>query len=81
MDVVPAPTQLMTGRFTNLGVGFYQVRADSGDCEVSVVVEIKASRITYTANKTNVSCNGENNGRVEVVGSGGTGKIMYSIST
>jgi hypothetical protein len=40
-DVVPAPTQLMTGRFTNLGVGFYQVRADSGDCEVSVVVEIE----------------------------------------
>jgi hypothetical protein len=32
-------------RFTNLGVGFYQVRADSGDCnEVSAVVEITELR-------------------------------------
>ncbi len=81
--IVPAPTQLTPGRFTNLAAGFYQVRVDSGDCNaVSLVVEIRepAQGVTYTVNKTDVTCNGENNGRIEIVASGGTGSIVYSIS-
>lgn len=81
--IVPTPTQLTPGRFTNLAAGFYQVRVDSGDCNaVSIVVEITqpTQAVTYTVNKTDVTCNGENNGRIEVVASGGTGSIVYSIS-
>ena len=47
-----------------------------------MVVEITqpTQAVTYTVNKTDVTCNGENNGRIEVVASGGTGSIVYSIS-
>ena len=81
--IVPTPEQITPGRFTKLGVGFYQVRVVSGDCnEVSAVIEIKEPLlgVTYTVNKTDVTCNGQNNGRIDVSGTGGTGKIMYSIS-
>jgi hypothetical protein len=62
-------------RFTNLGVGFYQVRVDSGDCnEVSMLLKLPL-RTNYTTNKTDVTCNGENNGEL-IVGSGGTGKLV-----
>ncbi|MDR7211318.1 T9SS type B sorting domain-containing protein [Flavobacterium piscis] len=71
------------GRFENLIIGNYRVRVDSGDCNsTSVDVEITqpatALQAIFTA--TNVSCFGENNGKIVVTAIGGTGTIKYAIS-
>jgi gliding motility-associated-like protein len=81
--ITPAPVQSTPGRFDGLGVGFYQVRVQSGDCAASsAIVEITepAAALTFIPTVTNVTCNGESNGRVVIAASGGTGQIVYSIS-
>ncbi|MBE0392147.1 T9SS type B sorting domain-containing protein [Flavobacterium sp. PL002] len=81
--ITPAPTQLTPGRFTQLAAGLYQVKVDSDDCTyTSETVEVKEPTeiLEYTATVTDVTCNGENDGKVVIVGTGGTGEIKYSIS-
>ena len=82
--ITPAPVQSTPGRFDGLVAGFYQVRVQSGsDCSVSSSIEeVKqpAAPITFTPTITNVSCFGGRNGKVEIVATGGTGAIIYSIS-
>ncbi|WP_298553727.1 T9SS type B sorting domain-containing protein [uncultured Algibacter sp.] len=76
-------TQDSPGVFTNLPVGNYQVQVDSGDClEVSAVAPIinAASPLDVSFNPIDVTCNGENDGMLEITTSGGSGTIKYAIS-
>ncbi len=76
-------TQNSPGVFTNLPVGNYQVQVDSGDClEVSATAPITnaASPLDITFNPIDVTCNGENDGMLEITTSGGSGTIKYAIS-
>ncbi|MGL2992981.1 T9SS type B sorting domain-containing protein [Flavobacterium sp. TSSA_36] len=82
--VVPLPTQLTPGRFTDLPAGNYQVRVDSDDCNVisTGIVSINEPLLPVTASAvvTPVTCNGAANGIITVTASGGTGIIKYAIS-
>jgi gliding motility-associated-like protein len=76
-------TQDSPGVFTNLPVGNYQVQVDSGDClEVSAVTSIAnaALPLDVSFNPIDVTCNGENDGILEITASGGSGTIKYAIS-
>ncbi|TNJ46386.1 T9SS type B sorting domain-containing protein [Tamlana fucoidanivorans] len=81
-DVTPV-TQDSPGVFTELPIGRYQVYVESGDCDVtSEVVEITepSAPVTAQLSITDVTCNGANDGMVEITASGGTGIIKYAIS-
>lgn len=72
-----------TGYFDLLPAGKYIVRVDSDDCQYdSAVFEIKEPDFPLVQNNvvTNVTCEGERNGKIEITASGGTGKITYAIS-
>jgi gliding motility-associated-like protein/uncharacterized repeat protein (TIGR01451 family) len=81
-NILPV-TQNSPGVFTDLPVGTYQVRLDSGDClttsSIISITEPSAPLVT-NFNVTNVACNGSNNGVIDVIASGGTGIIKYAIS-
>lgn len=71
------------GRFENLLIGTYKVKVDSGDCSstsVNAVITEPAAALIATFTPTNVSCFGENNGKIVITASGGTGVIKYAIS-
>ncbi|MFI1773571.1 T9SS type B sorting domain-containing protein [Thalassobellus citreus] len=75
--------QNATGVFTDLPVGAYQVRVDSGDClTASSVIPIIEPSLPLDVNftVTNVTCTGANNGLLEIVATGGSGIIKYAIS-
>ncbi|WP_208749443.1 T9SS type B sorting domain-containing protein [Flavobacterium zhairuonense] len=76
----PAQTE---GRFENLAIGTYSVKVDSQDCTFTskaIIITEPATPVTAQFNVTNVSCFGENNGKLEVLASGGTGVIKYALS-
>ncbi|MRX69311.1 T9SS type B sorting domain-containing protein, partial [Flavobacterium resistens] len=76
----PAQTE---GRFENLAIGTYSVKVDSQDCTFTskaIVITEPATPVSAQFNVTNVSCFGENNGKLEVLASGGTGVIKYALS-
>ena len=80
---IPGAVQNSPGVFTDLPVGTYQVRVDSGDClTTSAPITITEPALPLTVNYTisNVTCNGSNNGVIEINASGGTGIIKYAIS-
>ncbi len=75
--------QNTTGVFTDLPVGSYQIRVDSGDClTTSSIIPITEPSlpldVRFTA--TDVTCTGANNGLLEIAATGGTGIIKYAIS-
>ncbi|PWB28348.1 T9SS type B sorting domain-containing protein [Flavobacterium sp. HTF] len=70
-------------RFEGLVAGTYSVKVDSEDCsQISGAITISqpATPFTATVTVTPVYCFGEKTGRIEVVGAGGTGAYVYSIS-
>ena len=71
------------GIFTGLIAGDYVVTVESGDClatsEIISITEPDAALET-TFVVTDVLCNGENNGALEILANGGTGIIKYAIS-
>jgi gliding motility-associated-like protein/uncharacterized repeat protein (TIGR01451 family) len=82
-DVVPAPIQNSPGVFTDLPAGTYQVYVESGDClTTSAQITITEPSAPLVANYTvtDVTCNGSNDGMLEISASGGTGTIKYAIS-
>ncbi|WP_409446140.1 beta strand repeat-containing protein, partial [Mariniflexile rhizosphaerae] len=80
---IPGATQNSPGVFTELPIGTYQVRVDSGDClttsaQVTITEPDLPLEVQHTV--TNVLCNGNNDGVIEIVATGGTGIIKYAIS-
>ncbi|WP_345005402.1 T9SS type B sorting domain-containing protein [Snuella lapsa] len=81
-DITPV-TQDTPGVFTGLPIGTYQVFVESGDCDVTsatVTITEPSEPLTAQFVTTDVSCNGANDGIIEVIASGGTGIIKYAIS-
>ncbi|MFD2725839.1 T9SS type B sorting domain-containing protein [Hyunsoonleella rubra] len=81
-NAIPA-TQNSPGVFSDLPVGDYQVRVDSGDClytsaTISITEPSLPLDVTFTT--TNVTCTGQNDGVLEIVATGGTSIIKYAIS-
>ncbi|WP_410503561.1 T9SS type B sorting domain-containing protein [Flavobacterium sp. Root901] len=71
------------GIFEDLVIGDYVVKVESGDCDdTSAVITINEPPVALQAQftPTNVSCFGENNGKIVVTATGGTGVIKYAIS-
>ncbi len=76
-------TQNSPGVFSNLPIGTYQVRVDSGDClatSAQVTITEPSAPLNVSFITTDVTCAGTNNGRLEITASGGTGVIKYAIS-
>ncbi len=72
----------ISGTFLNLTAGTYYVNVVSGDCTAppqEVVVE-QPDPLTYTDTVTDVTCQGENDGRIAVTLEGGSGSYQYAIS-
>ncbi|KUJ61073.1 hypothetical protein AR687_14135, partial [Flavobacteriaceae bacterium CRH] len=71
------------GTFENLPIGTYYVKVDSHDCtytSAAIVIDEPATPVTVTPHVTDVTCFGANNGIIEIIATGGTGNIQYSIS-
>jgi|GEM_PF-3797290 len=75
-----------SGTFTGLTAGSYNIKVkDSGVATATwagnpvILTQPTAISITNVA-KTNVSCNGGNNGTITITASGGTGALQYSIN-
>ncbi|MEW4924105.1 T9SS type B sorting domain-containing protein [Algibacter sp. 2305UL17-15] len=76
-------TQDSPGVFTELLVGDYRVRVDSGDClstSATIPITEPSLQLQVTFDTTDVTCTGENNGAIEIIATGGTGVIKYAIS-
>jgi large repetitive protein len=81
-DITPV-TQNSPGVFTDLPVGTYQVKVDSGDCLTTssiITITEPSLPLTVSFNVTDATCPGVNNGLLEINASGGTGIIKYAIS-
>lgn len=72
----------VTGQFSDLAIGSYYVRATSVDCEVvsEVIRIVEPAPMEVVGTSVNVTCNGENDGRITVELSGGSGGYRYAIS-
>ncbi len=72
-------TGATTDAVGGLGAGVYTVTVtDANGCVYESSVEVMdAEPISYTYDMTQVSCNGFNNGSIDVTVSGGTGTYMY----
>ncbi|MEM7087363.1 MAG: T9SS type B sorting domain-containing protein [Bacteroidota bacterium] len=81
-NTIPAE-QNSPGVFTGLTIGDYVVYVESGDCfatsDVITITEPETA-LDATFEVTNVLCQGEDNGRLEITATGGTGIILYAIS-
>ncbi|MBF4517029.1 T9SS type B sorting domain-containing protein, partial [Flavobacterium sp. ANB] len=76
----PAQTN---GTFENLPMGTYHVKVDSHDCSKTgdaIIISEPPTPVTVTPHVTDVTCFGANNGIIEIIATGGTGNIQYSIS-
>jgi gliding motility-associated-like protein len=80
---IPGAVQNSPGIFTDLFAGTYQIRVDSNDCTVTssvITISEPALPLTVSYSSTDVTCNGANNGLLQINASGGTGIIKYAIS-
>ncbi|WP_186525838.1 T9SS type B sorting domain-containing protein [Seonamhaeicola sediminis] len=71
------------GVFTELPIGTYQVYVESVDCDITssaVIITEPTEPLTAQYIVTDITCNGENDGIIEVSASGGTGIIKYAIT-
>lgn len=71
------------GIFENLAAGTYTVHVKSFDCEqnsVAIVVTQPANPLVSSYVVEPVKCFGENNGKITISASGGTGVIKYAIT-
>ncbi|ARV08540.1 chromophore lyase [Winogradskyella sp. PC-19] len=76
-------TQNTPGYFTELVAGNYVVVVQSGDCTITssaIPITEPNTMLEATPVVTNVTCAGTNNGRIEIIATGGTGIIKYAIS-
>ncbi|MBD0831736.1 T9SS type B sorting domain-containing protein [Aestuariibaculum sediminum] len=80
---IPDAVQDTPGVFTQLPIGTYQVLVESGDCLVtSAQVTITEPNLPLEVQweVSDVTCNGSNDGILEITATGGSGIIKYAIS-
>ncbi|SFC53771.1 T9SS type B sorting domain-containing protein [Flavobacterium phragmitis] len=71
------------GIFENLAIGTYRITVNSVDCAITseeIVITEPSRALQAEFFPTDVTCFGQNNGRLEIVASGGTGIIKYAVS-
>ncbi|MCZ2140011.1 MAG: SprB repeat-containing protein, partial [Bacteroidia bacterium] len=71
-----------TGTFTGLAAGSYTVTAkDNNNCtKVAVVLVTQAQSLSWAnVSHTDITCNGMNNGSIQVTAAGGVGNINYNL--
>jgi hypothetical protein len=71
------------GTFTGLASGVYTVTAkDANGCLKTATISVNNQNapVLNQQSLTNSSCNGGNNGTIQVLGTGGTGILQYSIN-
>ncbi|PKA97060.1 putative repeat protein (TIGR01451 family)/gliding motility-associated-like protein [Flavobacteriaceae bacterium MAR_2009_75] len=75
------PNQV-NGLFTDLVIGDYFLRVESGDCQfVSTRIQIaEPTPLVVSADINNVSCNGAEDGSIDIDVTGGAGTYQYAIS-
>ena len=76
--------QQTSATFNNVAAGNYFVRVNNGDCtddSPSFVITEPNPLLIVNRSFTNVLCNGQSDGSINVVVTGGTGLIQYSISS
>ncbi|HEU4790001.1 MAG TPA: T9SS type B sorting domain-containing protein [Flavobacterium sp.] len=81
--ITPAPVQLEPGHFTQLLAGDYLVEVKSGDCTSArkpITITQPETALIYTPVVTDVTCNGNGDGKLELTASGGTGVIKFALS-
>ena len=81
-NTIPAE-QNSPGIFTGLTEGTYVVYVESGDCLITseqITITEPETALETTFVVTDVLCNGENNGSLEILANGGSGIIKYAIS-
>jgi|GEM_PF-567038 len=81
--ITPAPLQPTPGYFKGLVFGNYIVEVKSGDCTAirkSITITQPASPLAYTPVVTDVTCNGNGDGKLVLTASGGTGIIKFALS-
>lgn len=81
-DITTA-VQNTPGVFTELPIGTYQVKVESGDClttSAPVVITEPNLPLEVQFEVTDVTCNGSNDGILEITATGGSGIIKYAIS-
>ncbi len=74
----------LTGRFTGLEAGDYTITASNGgDCNAEYSFSIsEPTEISFTVQSTNNPlCNGDANGNISVIATGGSSPYTYSIGT
>ena len=79
---IPA-TQNSPGYFTELVAGDYIVMVESGDCSTTtapITITEPLTQLDASIAVNDVTCAGNEDGRVEITASGGTGIIKYAIS-
>ena len=79
-----AQPQQASNTFNNVGAGNYFVRVNNGDCSddsPSFRIIEPNPLVLVTRTFSNVKCNGASDGTINVVVTGGTGQIQYSISS
>ncbi|MBX2826588.1 MAG: T9SS type B sorting domain-containing protein [Flavobacteriaceae bacterium] len=79
---IPAD-QNSPGTFSGLSIGDYIVYVTSGDCDAfseEITITEPENGLQSDFVVTNVLCQGEDNGRLEILAEGGTGVILYAIS-
>ncbi|HKO77846.1 MAG TPA: T9SS type B sorting domain-containing protein [Flavobacterium sp.] len=81
--ITPTPVQLEPGHFTQLLAGNYLVEVKSGDCTSArkpITITQPETALIYTPVVTDVTCNGNGDGKLEITASGGTGVIKFALS-
>lgn len=77
-----ATATFVDNKAENLGVGFYTIHIEDANlCSIDTIVEIKTdASLAVTGVTTDVTCNGSDNGEIQVVVLGGSGNYEYTWS-
>lgn len=81
-NLMPGNVNNTSGSFSSLTAGTYTIIAtDANGCSVNTVMGInQPSQLIWNGtSKTDVSCNGGNNGSIQTAAVGGTGAISYNL--
>ncbi|WP_211319938.1 T9SS type B sorting domain-containing protein [Flavobacterium aquicola] len=82
-NAIAVGAQNTPGTFTELPAGTYFIKVVSSDCEYTsapIIITEPATALSATYTTVDVTCNGNNDGKIIINAAGGTGMIKYAIS-